>query len=404
MNARHLTGAGTMFLDAFDACVILLGEQLNNMESTTCSPLVHVDQNPRWPSQKFCVFPSLTQQFFPPKHPWASLGPFCSFSCGSLWHVRLCKDILSFICILLFVGLKATYVFFSWLNYFLLASELDTLAMCGLVFVIGFLMFMLPIVPGTAVYLFSGVVAWFGGQLEWLTTCGRSEILIGSGFYCGWMWLINWSLTTFNHYNGPRALWLEIPHDPRCDEQATMSSEGNPQDAHSSSSLSKGLDHPSGLLFSWFMGAFSRRVDIIYLYVFQILIHFGGIYMANIFLIDSFSLRFWDSSQLPEIKSWFRASFWGPFSPPCWSTWLAPGSLASRESSRVHLFKWSQCPDPGLSAFLLQISPDVMSWYELWILADRYWYSWNVMFNDFYTWMKWTVYRHGWAISNLDLS
>lgn len=80
--------------------------------------------------------------------------------------MRLCKDILSFICILLFVGLKATYVFFSWLNYFLLASELDTLAMCGLVFVIGFLMFMLPIVPGTAVYLFSGVVAWFGGQLE----------------------------------------------------------------------------------------------------------------------------------------------------------------------------------------------------------------------------------------------
>ena len=79
---------------------------------------------------------------------------------------RLCKDILSFICILLFVGLKATYVFFSWLNYFLLASELDTFAMCVLVFVIGFLMIMLPIVPGTAVYLFSGVVTcFFSGPL-----------------------------------------------------------------------------------------------------------------------------------------------------------------------------------------------------------------------------------------------
>lgn len=78
------------------------------------------------------------------------------------WAMILRKvDILSFICILLFVGLKATYVFFSWLNYFLLASELNTLAMCGLVFVIGFLMFMLPIVPGTAVYLFSGVVLGF---------------------------------------------------------------------------------------------------------------------------------------------------------------------------------------------------------------------------------------------------
>lgn len=58
------------------------------------------------------------------------------------------------------MGLKATYVFFSWLNYFLLASGLNVVGISLLVFAIGFMMFMLPIVPGTAVYLFSGVVSW----------------------------------------------------------------------------------------------------------------------------------------------------------------------------------------------------------------------------------------------------
>ena len=77
------------------------------------------------------------------------------------------KDILSFICILLFVGLKMTYVFFSWLNYFLLASGLDLAGISGLVFVVGFLMFMLPIVPGTAVYLFSGVVPGIRSRTKW---------------------------------------------------------------------------------------------------------------------------------------------------------------------------------------------------------------------------------------------
>lgn len=78
------------------------------------------------------------------------------------WSMVLRKvDILSFIGILLFVGLKATYVFFSWLNYFLLASGLNVVGISLLVFAIGFMMFMLPIVPGTAVYLFSGVVLGF---------------------------------------------------------------------------------------------------------------------------------------------------------------------------------------------------------------------------------------------------
>ena len=173
-----------------------------------------------------------------------------------------------------------------------------------------------------------------------------------------------------NHRNGPRALWLEIPPDPRCDEQATICSEENLQDAHSSSSLSKGLDHPSGLLFSWFMGAFSRCVDIIY-YICSILTHFGGIYGKHLPYRLIF-LRFWDSMQLPQINSWLRASSWVRFSPPCWSTWLAPGSLASeRESSKVlQSLSGANAPsDPGLSAFLLQ-----MLWIVDidWILADRY--------------------------------
>jgi hypothetical protein len=153
MNARHLTGAGTMFLDAFDAC-------LCDFVGGTTWNLQHVRLLSTWigipgDQVKSFVFFQLNPAVLSPE---TSLGPVFFVL---LWHVRLCKDILSFICILLFVGLKATYVFFSWLNYFLLASELNTLAMCGLVFVIGFLMFMLPIVPGTAVYLFSGVVAWF---------------------------------------------------------------------------------------------------------------------------------------------------------------------------------------------------------------------------------------------------
>ena len=180
-----------------------------------------------------------------------------------------------------------------------------------------------------------------------------------------------------NHCNGPRALWLEIPPDPRCDEQATMSSEGNLQDAHSSSSLSKGLDHPSGLLFSC---SWVHFLDVWILYI--IFVPFWPIleeYMANIFLIDSFFLRFWDSMQLPQINSWLRASSWGRFSPPCWSTWLAPGSLASeRESSKVlQSLSGANAPsDPGLSAFLLQ-----MLWIVDidWILADRYIYR-NVVF------------------------
>ena len=92
---------------------------------------------------------------------------------GQSWNpASLAQDILSFIGILLFVGLKATYVFFSWLNYFLLASGLNVVGISLLVFAIGFMMFMLPIVPGTAVYLFSGVVSW---RLWWLVCVGGTE-------------------------------------------------------------------------------------------------------------------------------------------------------------------------------------------------------------------------------------
>ncbi len=109
---------------------------------------------------------------------------------GKSWNpASLAEDILSFIGILLFVGLKATYVFFSWLNYFLLASGLNVVAISLLVFAIGFLMFMLPIVPGTAVYLFSGVVAW---RLWWLACVGGTksicEVMLSANtcYLCMW--------------------------------------------------------------------------------------------------------------------------------------------------------------------------------------------------------------------------
>eukprot|EP00913_Durusdinium_trenchii_P018104 g17012.t1 len=68
-------------------------------------------------------------------------------------------NICSFITILLFVGLKSTYVFFSWLNYYLLAAQLDYVAICSLVFAIGALAGRRGL--RTAVYLFSGVVLGF---------------------------------------------------------------------------------------------------------------------------------------------------------------------------------------------------------------------------------------------------
>lgn len=56
------------------------------------------------------------------------------------------------------VGSKFTFVFFSWLNETLRAANMGFGLLVVLVALISFVMFMLPIVPGTAVYLFAGVV------------------------------------------------------------------------------------------------------------------------------------------------------------------------------------------------------------------------------------------------------
>ena len=96
MNARHLTGAGTMFLDAFDAC-------LCDFVGGTTWNLQHVRLLSTWigipgDQVKSFVFFQLNPAVLSPE---TSLGPVFFVL---LWHVRLCKDILSFICILLFVG------------------------------------------------------------------------------------------------------------------------------------------------------------------------------------------------------------------------------------------------------------------------------------------------------------
>jgi len=56
------------------------------------------------------------------------------------------------------VGSKLTFVFFSWLNETLKAANMGFGLLVLLVALISYGMFMLPIVPGTAVYLFAGVV------------------------------------------------------------------------------------------------------------------------------------------------------------------------------------------------------------------------------------------------------
>lgn len=59
---------------------------------------------------------------------------------------------------LCFVGAKVTFVFFSWLVDELEQSGIDFMPVAGMVLFIGLGMFMCPIVPGSAVYLFAGVV------------------------------------------------------------------------------------------------------------------------------------------------------------------------------------------------------------------------------------------------------
>jgi len=82
------------------------------------------------------------------------------------WYSILRKvNLLGMLFILMILGSKLTFIFFSWLNATLSAAELDFIAVTGLVFIIGLVMFLCPIVPGTAVYLFAGVVLGAQAQL-----------------------------------------------------------------------------------------------------------------------------------------------------------------------------------------------------------------------------------------------
>ena len=209
-----------------------------------------------------------------------------------------------------------------------------------------------------------GLIGLRGIELEWLTTCGRSEILIGVRVL---LWLINWSLTTvmdLGHYD-----WKFLLIPDATNKQPFVLRETCRTPTAVRAFLRVLITHLDCCL----VGSWVHFLDVWILYI--IFVPFWPIleeYMANIFLIDSFFLRFWDSMQLPQINSWLRASSWVRFSPPCWSTWLAPGSLASeRESSKVlQSLSGANAPsDPGLSAFLLQ-----MLWIVDidWILADRY--------------------------------
>merc|ERR1740121_1420571 len=73
-------------------------------------------------------------------------------------------DILGKVCVLaevfvmLAVGSKATFIFFSYLNGEIEAAGLEIGTVFVMVWAIGLVMFLNPIVPGSAVYLFSGVV------------------------------------------------------------------------------------------------------------------------------------------------------------------------------------------------------------------------------------------------------
>jgi len=65
----------------------------------------------------------------------------------------------------LLMGMKLTYVFFSWLNETLAAANLGFPLLCVMILGVALLMFLCPIVPGSAVYLFAGVVLGAQSQL-----------------------------------------------------------------------------------------------------------------------------------------------------------------------------------------------------------------------------------------------
>jgi len=80
------------------------------------------------------------------------------------WSIFSKVDILGIIWFAMILGSKATFVLFSALNAWLASMALSFPILCVLVFAIGFCMFLNPIVPGSAVYLFAGIV--MGGQTQ----------------------------------------------------------------------------------------------------------------------------------------------------------------------------------------------------------------------------------------------
>jgi len=93
------------------------------------------------------------------------------------WTDILCKIVLlGALGLMLVLGGKLTFVFFSWLNVKL--EIFDLAVVCVIVFFVGVAMFMLPPVPGSAVYLFAGIVIGrkaLESMNIWLAT------LVGSG-------------------------------------------------------------------------------------------------------------------------------------------------------------------------------------------------------------------------------
>ena len=79
-------------------------------------------------------------------------------------NIFLKIDLLGELFVSLIVGMKLTNVFFSWLNETLASAGLSFVLLSALVLGVALVMFLCPIVPGSAVYLFAGVI--FGAQSQ----------------------------------------------------------------------------------------------------------------------------------------------------------------------------------------------------------------------------------------------
>mmetsp|Transcript_64361 Transcript_64361/g.186551 ORF Transcript_64361/g.186551 Transcript_64361/m.186551 type:complete len:1122 (+) Transcript_64361:120-3485(+) len=118
------------------------------------------------------------------------------------WTDILCKIVLlGALGLMLVLGGKLTFVFFSWLNVKL--EIFDLAVVCVIVFFVGVAMFMLPPVPGPPIYLFGGFVIsdrcpwgfWWGALccillcfVLKLTACAVQQKIIG-GLMSNSLWV-----------------------------------------------------------------------------------------------------------------------------------------------------------------------------------------------------------------------